>query len=36
MLIFATMRANGVTRLLTFNEGDFQRETGVTILTPEA
>jgi predicted nucleic acid-binding protein len=32
--LVATMKANGVTRLLTFNAADFPVELGVSILTP--
>ena len=32
--LLATMKANGVTRLLTFNTADFPAESGITILTP--
>ena len=34
--LLATMKANGVTRLLTFNAADFPPDSGVTILTPPA
>ena len=33
--LLATMKANGVTRLLTFNKADFPDKTSITILTPE-
>ena len=33
--LLATMKANGVARLLTFNAGDFPQEPGVAILTPQ-
>ena len=32
--LLATMQANGVARLLTFNAADFPAESGVSILTP--
>ena len=32
--LLATMKANGVTRLLTCNAADFPTESGVSILTP--
>ena len=32
--LLATMKANGVTRLLTFNTADFPAESGITLLTP--
>jgi predicted nucleic acid-binding protein len=32
--LLATMKANGVARLLTFNAADFPAEPGVSILTP--
>jgi len=32
--LLATMKANGLTRLLTFNATDFPAESGFTILTP--
>jgi len=34
--LLATMRANGVSRLLTCNVADFPVEPGIAILTPEA
>ncbi|MCW5982192.1 MAG: type II toxin-antitoxin system VapC family toxin [Bryobacteraceae bacterium] len=34
--LLATMKANGVTRLLTFNAADFPTESGISILTPES
>ena len=34
--LLATMQANGVTRLLTFNVSDFPALAGLTILTPES
>ena len=34
--LLATMKANGVTRLLTFNVADFPAGTGFTILSPAA
>jgi predicted nucleic acid-binding protein len=33
--LLATMKANGVTRLLTFNTAGFPAEPGITILTPD-
>lgn len=33
--LVATMKASGVTRLLTFNKADFPAAPGITILTPE-
>jgi predicted nucleic acid-binding protein len=32
--LLATMKANGVTRLLTCNSADFPAEAGISILTP--
>jgi predicted nucleic acid-binding protein len=32
--LLATMKANGITRLLTFNAADFPAESGVSILSP--
>jgi predicted nucleic acid-binding protein len=32
--IVAAMGAHGVTRILTFNRGDFERYPGVTVLSP--
>jgi predicted nucleic acid-binding protein len=34
--LLATMKANGVSRLLTCNTADFPAESGISILTPEA
>ena len=34
--LLATMQANGVTRLLTFNTADFPPGAGLTILAPSA
>jgi predicted nucleic acid-binding protein len=34
--LLATMKANGVTRLLTFNAADFPVESGISILTPDS
>jgi predicted nucleic acid-binding protein len=34
--LLATMKANGVFRLLTFNAADFPPEAGILILSPEA
>ncbi|MBI4906893.1 MAG: type II toxin-antitoxin system VapC family toxin [Acidobacteria bacterium] len=33
--LMATMKANGVTRLLTFKAADFPAEPGISIFTPE-
>ncbi|MBI1786444.1 MAG: hypothetical protein HYR60_02695 [Acidobacteria bacterium] len=33
--LLATMKANGVSRLLTYNAADFPAEAGFSILTPE-
>ncbi|MEK7408834.1 MAG: PIN domain-containing protein [Acidobacteriota bacterium] len=33
--LLATMKANGVTRLLTFNDSDFPSVPGLSILTPD-
>jgi predicted nucleic acid-binding protein len=33
--LLATMQANGVTRLLTFDTSDFPAISGITILSPE-
>ena len=33
--LLATMKANGVTRLLTLNAADFPAEPGITIITPD-
>jgi len=33
--LLATMRANGVTKLLTLNAADFPATPGITVLTPE-
>jgi predicted nucleic acid-binding protein len=32
--LVAAMLVHGITRLLTFNPGDFQRFTGISVLTP--
>jgi predicted nucleic acid-binding protein len=32
--LVAAMRVHGVTHLLTFNDGDFRRFAGITVLTP--
>ena len=34
--LVAAMRVHGVTHLLTFNDQDFARYTGITVLTPAA
>jgi predicted nucleic acid-binding protein len=34
--LVAAMNLHGITRLLTFNDADFQRFTGITVLTPAA
>jgi len=34
--LLATMKANGVTRLLTLNAADFPAESGISILTPDS
>lgn len=34
--LVARMKANGVTRLLTFDAGDFPAEPGIDILTPDS
>lgn len=34
--LLATMKANGVTRLLTFSAADFPAESGISILTPDS
>jgi predicted nucleic acid-binding protein len=34
--LLATMKANGVTRLLTLNAADFPAESGFSILTPDS
>lgn len=34
--LLATMKANGITRLLTFNPADFPAESGISIITPES
>jgi predicted nucleic acid-binding protein len=34
--LLATMMANGVTRLLTFNTSDFPAASGITVLSPES
>lgn len=33
--LLATMKANAITRLLTFNAADFPAESGISIITPE-
>lgn len=34
--LVAAMLAHGLTHLLTFNDADFQRFTGITTVTPAA
>ncbi len=34
--LVAAMMRHGITQLLTFNAGDFQRYEGIVVLTPEA